>query len=69
MSCVHETQTQSDVAPVLILSLFGQDPKSKEKQDTASEDGNVLNIIARALLARRTAIKDDEENEDEELWE
>jgi hypothetical protein len=45
------------------------DPKSKEKQDTASEDGNVLNIIARALLARRTAIKDDEENEDEELWE
>ena len=44
--------------------------KSKEeKNDVAADDGNVLNIIARALLARRAAIKDEDENEDEELWE
>ncbi|ELR16613.1 uncharacterized protein ACA1_088580 [Acanthamoeba castellanii str. Neff] len=41
----------------------------EEKNDVAADDGNVLNIIARALLARRAAIKDEDENEDEELWE
>lgn len=47
-----------------------QEPGKKEdKRDPAAEDGNVLNIIARALLARRAVIKTDEEAEEEDLWE
>jgi hypothetical protein len=56
--------------PLMRETGFQETNKSKEeKNDVAADDGNVLNIIARALLARRAAIKDEDENEDEELWE
>jgi hypothetical protein len=56
--------------PLTRETAFQENNKSKEeKNDVAADDGNVLNIIARALLARRAAIKDEDENEDEELWE
>ena len=48
-----------------------KETKAADKKNLPSaDDGNVLNILARALLERRAAIKEDDEDEDGgELWE
>jgi len=56
--------------PQLLKKVDTREGRRDGRESTvdASDDSNVLNIIARALVARRAAIRDDEDEDQGDAW-